>query len=229
MKKVSLVLVFGLVTALLLTSCSFGMTFGLPIGMSGSGNVVTETRQVSGFNGVVLAAVGKLTITQGDKEKLTITSDDNILPLIKTEVRAGKLVIEFENPSTTISSLTEITYNLTVVNLNSLQISGAGDITAAGLKSESFTASVSGAGNIEVSGEAVTQVVTVSGAGDYLAADLKSQSVKVTITGVGGATVWVQKDLDATISGLGTVSYYGNPVVTKRITGAGSVDAKGDK
>ena len=189
MKKVNLVLVFGLVAVLSLAGCTLSTLFGSTTAITGSGKMVTETRQVSGFNGVVLAAAGKMNIIQGDKEGLTITGDDNILALIKTEVRDGKLVIEFERPNISINSMAGITYNLTVVKLTSLQISGAGDITAANMKTESFTVVVSGAGNITIAGETGAQIITLSGAGNYSAADFKSQSVKVTISGAGNATV----------------------------------------
>ncbi|MHB1357411.1 MAG: GIN domain-containing protein, partial [Anaerolineae bacterium] len=122
MRKVTLYMVLGLVVVLSLSGCTLSTMFGSSTRITGSGNEITETRKVSGFNGVVLSAVGKLVITQGDTEKLTITGDDNIVTLIKTEVRDGKLVIEFERLGLNVNPLTSITYNLTVVNINSLQL-----------------------------------------------------------------------------------------------------------
>jgi hypothetical protein len=46
---------------------------------------------------------------------------------------------------------------------------------------------------------------------------------------MGSATVWVDKELDASISGAGSVSYYGNPSVQERISGAGDVKGLGEK
>lgn len=229
MKRMTLTVVLCLVMVLSLSGCTFGTTFDSSTRITGSGKMITEIREVSGFNGVDLAAVGKLYITQGAKEGLTITGDDNIVPLIKTEVRAGVLVIEFTTPNISLNDLRGITYNLTVVNLTSLVVSGAGDISVDDLKAENLSVLVSGAGNIEVAGKVSTQEIKVSGAGNYNAADLMSGSVKVTISGAGNATVWAQTTLDVTISGLGRVSYYGEPVVTKSISGAGSIEAKGDK
>jgi hypothetical protein len=228
MKKTILILVLGLVTIVSLAGCQFSRFFS-SAAIQGSGKVITETRQVSRIDGVELKAVGKLVITKGDEESLTISGDDNIIPLIKTEVVAGKLVIDFINPLTNVNPLADITYNLTVVNLTSLLLSGAGDIQSVDLTADNLTVLVSGAGNIGLAGEVGTQDITISGAGNYNATDLKSQTTKVKISGAGNASIWVQKTLDITISGLGMVSYYGKPAVTQNISGAGKVEAKGNK
>ncbi len=43
------------------------------------------------------------------------------------------------------------------------------------------------------------------------------------------ATVWVDKELDASISGAGSVNYYGDPSVQEQISGAGDVKGLGEK
>jgi hypothetical protein len=60
-------------------------------GERGSGQVTTETREVSGFQAVAFGAYGDLTIRQGDAESLTIEAEDNVLRSLTTEVRAGTL------------------------------------------------------------------------------------------------------------------------------------------
>jgi hypothetical protein len=49
------------------------------------------------------------------------------------------------------------------------------------------------------------------------------------ISGMGSATVWVDKELDASISGAGSVNYYGGPSVQEQISGAGDVKGLGEK
>ena len=55
----------------------------------GSGNVVTESRAVSEFTAVSVHGVGRITIEQTDEETLTITADDNVLPVLVSEIRDG--------------------------------------------------------------------------------------------------------------------------------------------
>ena len=59
----------------------------------GSGDVVTETRAVSGFDQVSLSGQGELIVTQGDQESLEIEAEDNIIAVIETEVRGNTLYI----------------------------------------------------------------------------------------------------------------------------------------
>jgi hypothetical protein len=57
--------------------------------MTGSGNVITESRDVAGFNEIALGGIGTGIVTQGDEEALTIEAEDNLLPPIGSEVREG--------------------------------------------------------------------------------------------------------------------------------------------
>ena len=73
MSRVSVsVAVVALVTGLFSVACG-------PV-VLGSGNITSESRDVSDFNEVGLEGVGTLTIEQTGSETLTIEADDNIIP-----------------------------------------------------------------------------------------------------------------------------------------------------
>ena len=72
--------VVGLLALAVLPLCACNFT-----AVRGSGNVVTQERQVSGFDSVALSGVGEVFITQGDKESLTVETDDNLMRYIQTE------------------------------------------------------------------------------------------------------------------------------------------------
>src|SRR3954452_19692731 len=61
--------------------------------VQGSGNLRTETRSVSGFTAVDLSEQGHLVIEQNGTEGLTITAEDNILPLLTSNVSGDRLVL----------------------------------------------------------------------------------------------------------------------------------------
>ena len=61
--------------------------------VTGSGKSATEEREVGPVTEVALSGIGNLTIRQGDTPGLTVTADDNILPLIETETSGKKLTI----------------------------------------------------------------------------------------------------------------------------------------
>jgi len=117
-----------------------------------TGNLVTESREVSNFDRVALRDYGELVITQGEQESLTIEAHPDILPKIKTEVRDGKLIIKiggswFDKLGHAIStSLTRqwIKYNLTVKKLTGLEIAGAVSVKASNIETDRLALRLSG-------------------------------------------------------------------------------------
>src|SRR5262245_36057785 len=72
--------------------------------VKGSGTRKEEVRQVGDFSGVQVGRGFKANIAVGPSTSLKISADDNLLPLIKTEVRNGDLVIETDRFSSFQSS-----------------------------------------------------------------------------------------------------------------------------
>jgi hypothetical protein len=188
----------------------------------GSGNVITEEREVSDFTSIALQGWGKLVIDQTGSESFSITADDNFLPYIETEVRDRELIISIPS-NTMFTDITDLTYQVTVKSLDGLELTGAGDIEILHLDAEDWQVNLSGAGNITVSGEVDTQTIVISGAGGYNAEDLSSQQASIEHSGAGMAVVQVSDTLDVNISGVGSVEYIGDPTVNQTITGLGSI------
>jgi hypothetical protein len=214
MKKQTILLIIALVT--LVGGCGFKEE------VKGSGNVITETRNVSGIKSVGLAGDAKLEIEQTGSESLTITGDDNILPLIKSEVRDGQLLLS-ENIDFSHDAEQRLRYKLTVKDLNEISLSGDGSIDAKNIATNRLKVSISGDGVIRVAGSADSQDISISGDGRYEAADLGSKDAEAHISGDGWTTIAVSGKLKADISGDGRVEYIGNPTVEQNISGDGSV------
>lgn len=188
----------------------------------GSGNVKTASRAVSGFTKVQLTGAGILNIAQTGTESLTISAEDNLLPLLTSDVSDGTLTLSVKQGQS-ITPTKPITYTLTVKQLNAINLSGAGAVNAVNITTDALTVSCSGAGATTISGSAQSQSVTISGSGSYNARDFKTTDSTVKISGFGSATITASQTLNATISGAGTVTYYGSPQVTQSVSGAGSV------
>jgi hypothetical protein len=186
---------------------------------------VTERREVSGFSGVELTSIGDLHIEQTGTESLTIEADADVLPQLTSTISGGILELGVA-PGTTISTSRRIVYRLTVATLDSITVSGAGDATASNLRADRLTIRVSGAGETTLAGIVDSQVVTMSGTGDYNGEDLQSTTATVTVDAAGTAVLRVSDRLDATVSGVGSVEYFGDPRVTEDISGVGSVEQR---
>jgi hypothetical protein len=238
-RRMSILAVTALTAVVLLSACTQ---------VSGSGKVVTENRQVSGFDKVELSGVGTLLIEQTGTESLTIEADDNLMQYITTDVSDGTLHISFQD-NTALTKLTKLNYNLTVKDLNGLstsgagnakmgtlksgdmhiKVSGAGDVSIEDITADSLATELSGAGSVTVAGSVQQQTVDIDGAGSYKAGGLQSSEATVKANGAGNATVRVSDKLNATVSGVGNISYIGSPQVTQDISGVGNITQTSDK
>jgi hypothetical protein len=190
--------------------------------VTGSGHVRSEQRTVSGFDHVAFAGDGELTITQGSVDSLIVEADDNLLPYLTSSVSANTLHLGRQS-NVTFLSATTITFIVTVKQLQGLTMSGAGNATVNNLVVPSFHVTLSGAGRARIIGSADSQSLSLSGAGTYDGSGFATKSATVEVNGAGNALVEVSETLTATVSGVGSVAYIGNPKVTQHITGAGGV------
>jgi hypothetical protein len=247
MKNKIFLFVSLLVLTLMVASCSLTGNGGLGGGVPGSGNVRTEARDTGPFESISIEYPGaEVIIQQGNKESVEIEADDNLLPQLSTEVLSGKLTIKNSetnwnasvNPSKpvkiriTVRDLNEIVLSAPVGNLevNDLQadmlklvLSGGAQVKLNKIRVDLLDSTLSGAGDIQASGNADEIKLILSGLGNFNAADLKSNKAIVELSGLGDATVRVKEDLAATITGAGSIKYFGNPHVEQNINGAGSV------
>lgn len=216
--------------------------------IEGSGVARTETRNVSGFHGLALSIDAKLDLNQDGSEELTITGDDNIVPLVETVVEDGTLYIRWKK-GTYSTSYKNLGIVVHAKSIDGLAIAGSGEIRAKALNAgnlrlslagsgraalealnaESATVSVEGSGNVAAAGRIGSLDASVAGSGRLSAAKLESQKVKIAVAGSGRAIVWAAEELDASVLGSGTVRYYGNPRVHSAVAGSGTVRQMGEQ
>jgi hypothetical protein len=219
-----------------------------------SDSAPNETRIFSGLTGVHQKGVGVMLITQGDKDELRIEADPEIRSRIITEVKDGVLVIRHDHDFVDwmrlwTKSLDPLRFFLTLKDIRTIKLSGAGTIKAPSVKGDTlelinsgagaqtienldvrtFKAELSGAGSMEMAGKVDEQVIKLSGAGSFNGARLESRKTEVKLSGVGSASVWVKESLAVNLSGLGSIEYYGEPQVTEKKTGLGSLKSLGKK
>jgi hypothetical protein len=192
---------------------------------AGSGQLATESRQVSGFTKVELAGIGELTINQTGSESLTISADNNLLPLLTSQVEGDTLILG-KKANTRIQTTKPINYTLTMKDISGVAVSGSGTINVPKLTTAALRTEISGSGVITAAGTADDQNLEISGSGRYLADGLTSKTVTVEISGSGTASVVASDALDVKISGSGTLTYGGNPQVQQSVSGSGKLIKK---
>jgi len=216
----------------------------------------TEYRDVSGFRHVEIRGSGELTVEQNGNfdqpQSLTIEADEELLPDIRSEVKNGRLVLEFRFPWWDITKWMswftfpkKVNYRVVMNDIEGFTINGSGKVTSPKIDADACHLTISGSGTMEfedleceilhttisgsgkyvLAGEAKRYEGQVSGSGKILASEFVTGSTQVVISGSGYAEVNAEEELDVRISGSGTVRYRGEPKISQSISGAGSVTA----
>jgi hypothetical protein len=225
-RRISLVLL----ATLALAAISVGLLARHDSGGSGSGNTIqgsglaaTVTRQVPAFHSVELAGTNNLAVHVGGPRTVVVRADDNLLKLVTTKVRAGRLVIA---DGGSFTAKTPMSVEVTVPTLSAVTLSGTGNVTVDGVQAKRFTAGLPGDGALTVTGKVDRLEAALGGTGDLRLEGLAAHDVVASLAGTGRLRVQATGTLRATVSGTGTIDYSGNPAkVTRSITGTGSIMA----
>ncbi len=214
----------------------------------GSGKAVSVDLPISGVDRVEIGIPADLEIRQGQSELLSLTVDDNILPVLLTEVVGGELNIRYK-PQVNVRNITPLKIILTVKDLKALTLSSTGSAKVGTLttgdfnlslsstcsvdlqqiQADAITIRISSSGNVTIRGNANSLDLRLSSSGDFQGADLKVQTADVNVSSSGNVTVWVIESLTANLSSSGNVSYYGSPTVSKNTSSSGQLVDKGVK
>jgi len=212
MNKVTIVLVAAL-----------AVVAGCSRGIKGDGVVVTTNRPIADFSTLQADGAYQIKWSSG-KPAISISTDQNLLPLITTSVNGDTLHIDHvEN----LRPTKDITINVSSASLKEVRLNGAVSLTASNVSSPDLKLESNGASSINVQGSVTNLEATFSGTGSLGAKALQTQTAKVSLSGACLADVTVTESLDASISGAGEVTYGGNPkTVTKNVSGVGKIQSR---
>lgn len=231
MKKIGLIVfIFALTVGVVLSNlASFGgfsgkiFSFNMR-GEKGSGNVRTESREVSEFKAIDVSGAFEVEIIVQKDFSIEVEADDNLLQFIKTEVSGETLKIKSEKGFNTGNPLK---IRITAPDIDNLDLSGASKVNLVNLNNDSLILDSSGASKIKIEGTTKTFTVDMSGASKLDAENLKAENVSVDSSGASSASVFATNELKADLSGATSVVYAGNPkIVEKKVSGASSVKEK---
>ena len=189
----------------------------------GSGKRQREKREVAAFSSISTEGAYEIAVVSQQGLSLEIEADDNILPLIKTDVSNGVLHIKATRG---FSLNNPIVVKIGTPNIEGISTSGAGTIDISGLKNDKFEIDSNGATSIEVSGETGTLDIESNGAGKIDAHKLRATKGTVEANGVAKIEINASEELNVTVSGPASVIYSGDPKLNKKINGPGSVERR---
>jgi hypothetical protein len=229
MKKIGILIFLGaVILSVFITSFfSFGQVsqrfFNISFSKKtkGSGNVVTERREVRDFKGVNVSGVFQVEVKAQEDFSVEIEADDNLLPLIKSEVRNGVLHLETEGR---LSCDNGLKVRISAPEIDEIDASGASKVNVNGIRNSEMRTDTSGASRISLSGETAQLLVEVSGASSVDAENLKAETADISASGASRVSTFTLNELRARASGASKVTYSGSPKnIDKQSSGASSI------
>lgn len=198
--------------------------------IEGNGNIVNRAVAVQSFDALEASGVYELTLTQGDKEAVTVEADENLQSYFTVHNEGSKLMIDtkgFQNKNiksgnrlkvhVTFKKLTDL-HLKTVGNVNARESLSFNNLTitnnsvgnlALNLTAQKLQLTNKSVGKVTLNGKADDAVFINSGVGSLEAGKFIVQTVDIENTGVGHAEVNAEKTLKVKDSFLGKVKNKG--------------------
>ena len=213
MNRRTILLVAGVVV---IAGCS-------PPGIKGDGLITTTNRPIADFSALEVAGAYQIQWSSG-KPALTISTDQNLLPLITTSMSGDALHIDWEENLRPTKGIKII---VSSASLTDVHLNGAVSMTASNLSGHDLKLEANGASAIIVDGSVTNLEADLSGATRLNGASLHTQTARVLLNGASYADVTVTETLNASISGAGVLTYAGNPKsVEKNVGGVGRIQPR---
>lgn len=216
---------FSLILIFLFTNKSFAQQK-----VYGNDIKTLKERSISSFSEIEITGFFKVELKQNNNCKLEIETDENLHKFIEVNVSNNTLIIDFDEDYklgkneeiklyisfNKLESL-EITgaahlYNKSVMELDEfeLDISGAAEVNL-NLNANYMKSEINGAADLNFKGIVNKAKIEFNGAGNISAFDLITNIFIIELAGAGSAEIYVDKELYAEISGIGSIDYKGNP------------------
>jgi hypothetical protein len=221
MKNRIIILTTGLLFAIL-TSCLDDLFC-----VNGNGIIEVESRQLESFDQVENSTSFEVVYKIADTLGARITTDQNLLQYIETNIHDGCLEIRTKPGNICLDCTRQPLIEVSSPDLKGVVISGSGELTADTMAGETVTLKVSGSGDLSVH-----QVISddsqliLSGSGSIGISELFCLNADIQISGSGKVTVSGESENEhLRITGSGNIHAYNFPVQSATITISGSGDA----
>lgn len=203
------------------------VTAGLLAGCAApSGPPITEQRSVGEFHAIEQRGAGDLHVQVGPATSLSVTADAGTLHRLATTVEDGRLVIDSRSGWSWFRRTGRVDVHITMPALDAVVLNGAGNAAIEGATGAALELALQGAGNIQAAGRIASLDASINGAGNMDLVRLVATDANVSVNGAGNMATNVTGTLRATVNGVGSVTYAGNPQrVEPAINGVGSVKA----
>lgn len=192
-------------------------------GLCAGATAAEQTRAVAPFSSIDVKGPVDMVVHAGKAQSIQLKGNDKFLARLQTRVAGGKLMISFPHDQEW-SMKGNPTIVITVPALNAFHVEGAGSVELNNIQGEELDLGFKGAGRLVANGKVGQLRLAAEGVGDVNTRQLQASAARVSFEGIGAVKVFASERLDASVQGMGSLNYYGNPrIVNKQVEGIGSV------
>ena len=195
---------------------------------------ITEQRSVGAFSAIELSGPYDVTIDAQGRSGLRLSGQRKQLDGVEVFVRGDTLVVRPAQSRVFQFGFNKrretVTIDIGTPQLNSLTMSGSGDVTLAQVNGERIALQVDGPGDLQASGAVRDLALRVSGSGDADLQRVRASKVELTMSGPGDVRLAdIDQDLQARLSGSGDLDADGLRLarLDARQTGPGGMRLRG--
>lgn len=201
--------------------------------VTGSGRLASRRIGLGGVTGLDVGAGFDVLVRLGEPEQATIRMDDNLTGLVESTVAGDRLRLGLLpgasvrdaslTAEVTVAHLDRVTANGvstirfgTEVAAEQLQIDATGMSRVTGrVRADQLMASASGAGVLELSGDAGRMELSGAGTSGFRLSALTVRDLDIELSGTSCATVTVRDNLTAKAGGVSALRYRGSPRINR--------------
>ena len=189
-------------------------------------------QEVSKFDTIEVLGPYEISLQKGNRHKITIVGESNLIPQVEFDVNKNKLVLGTSN-NKRLNSKTRnpIQIAVTAKELSEIYVIGSGKISSSNslfskyllqeliasieiqipVKSQTVLVHITGSGHISLNGSCKTIKGKIIGSGHLHSEELKTENSFLRLTGSGQADINCSDKLKAMIDGTADIVYTGNP------------------
>lgn len=164
------------------------------------------------FENIISNAPFDVEFTQRDVQKVSVYGDPNQVNNV-TVTLVGKTLYVGAQDNAPVSHVKLV---VTAPDLLCAIASGSGDIDVKNLNNSKFTATVTGSGDIELTGTCDQAVYTINGSGDIDGEEFRVDHLEATVNGSGSIDCRCVDTLNANVVGSGEIEIHGPTCMVNR-------------
>ena len=171
-----------------------------------------ETRSVAPFSTISNSGPVNLHIEVGQAQSVRVSGGDDVVSDLQTEVVGNELRLHMRRDTTSFNrNHDSLNVTITVPQLTAFTMGGAGETTITHMSGDSLEVRFGGAGSFKADGTVKNLMMHVGGVGSIDTRELHAETATISVGGVGSVKVWASQRLDASLGGVGSLTYYGDP------------------